>query len=138
LVIINLSKIKIPNLSELEGWTRGGPELWLKVWDKNKNEFARHYFHMRRNQINDKWWSTYRWIGYWNYSHNGESMYFSWYEEDGGSQTQSVNVTFEVLGIPIGFTFKIGSKDDQGGGQTINKDYYNAPYNTGIVEWRVF
>ncbi|MBU4273981.1 MAG: hypothetical protein KKA28_19285, partial [Planctomycetes bacterium] len=137
---INLSKIRCPDLSALESWTRGGPELWLVVFDKNKAEFSKQYFHMRRAEIANVWYNVNRWIGYWDYATSGDALYFSWYEEDGGSNTQTITFTFTPIkgGPSIGVSFKIGSADDPAGGQTVNSDYYDAPYNTGLIEWRLY
>ena len=48
---LKILKISCPDLSALEGWTRGGPELYLRVYCCKQGEFTSGYFTGKRSQF---------------------------------------------------------------------------------------
>ena len=135
---LKILKISCPDLSALEGWTRGGPELYLRVYCCKQGEFTSGYFTGKRSQFQyPSWYYANKILRYWDYNLNGENLYFFWYEGDGlydAKNTYTFN--FGCDGNVSSYTVKTNYQDEYAGGRVVNKSE-NLIFQTDLdlVRW---
>ena len=143
-----VQKIKCPNLSEIEGWIKGAPELkcvcYSHKWGGNLT--TQYFYPNKRKDINNVFWTVdngySRRMYYWNTTDISNYVNFLWIElDDSGSTTtltNSYSIPLETGGTNnITYSVQIKEQDIDCGSFT---PYYNdgrvgLSYTTGLVTW---
>jgi hypothetical protein len=143
-----IKQIKCPNLSEIEGWINGAPELkcicYSHTWG-NLNEQL--FFPNNRSDINNVYWNvddgTSRKMYYWDYNLISKYINFAWIELDNSGSTTTLTNSYTYLtddGITnnVSYNIQIKEYDDNCGSYT---PYYHdgcvgLPYETGLISWK--
>lgn len=132
-----IDKITLPDYYELESWTRGGPELYVKIYCCKQGEFAFAYFHGTRAEFKSPtWYNANRFIRYWDYGIHGDALYFFWWESDNdldGSNQYGFNFGCDIISH---YTVWLNIAEDFGGGRPVHKDE-NIVFLTdlNLVKW---
>jgi hypothetical protein len=137
---LKVLEITCPDLDALEGWTRGGPELYLRVFCCLQGEFVSGYFTGKRSQFQyPSWFYANKLLRYWDYIIHGENLYFFWYEGDGLYDSKNTYVfNFGCNGIISSYTVKTNYQDEYAGGRVVNKNE-NLIFQTDLdlVRWKL-
>jgi hypothetical protein len=137
---LKILEITCPDLNALEGWTRGGPELYLKVFCCLQGEFVSGYFTGKRSQFQfPSWFYANKLLRYWDYIVHGENLYFFWYEGDGLYDSKNTYVfNFGCNGNISSYTVQTNYQDEYAGGRVVNKNE-NLVFQTDLdlVRWKL-
>ncbi len=142
-----VEKIKCPNLSEIESWIYGAPELQCVCHSHLIGNLTTQYFYPNsRSDINNVFWTvdngTSRKMYYWNTGIVSSYVNFLWVELDNSGSTVNLTNTYSIpldngTTNTITFTTQIKEEDDNCGSYT---PYYNDgrvghSYETGLICW---
>ena len=151
-----LGSFMCPDVSDIESWINGKPELRLRVCGSKLSEpctsdevgliVCTKYYNPKRNDVDGKWYdvntSLFNWYRYWSAPTDnfvyGSDMKFYWVEEDGGGLvTLNINIYGSIttcLGpsasVSADVSFKIGGNDEDIGDAVV---YYGDP-----TDWYVY
>ncbi|NOU16981.1 MAG: hypothetical protein HOO91_05420 [Bacteroidales bacterium] len=126
----------VPNVSSVEGWTRGGPEFTVRFIPLSGQIVSQQNFESTRDEVNGNAWKTVnRYILSWDPNILNRYLVAHWLERDGGS-SKILDLKFTVYGFTVTLPITVGSDDDDAGYQAMYYDDLSAPiFNTGWVRW---
>lgn len=113
------------NLSAIESWARGTPEIRMRAFAITQNQTKVDVYGdptkgnlwepKSRSDIDGTWWNLNDYSFYWNVNNYGEEVTFILHEEDGGDAKDiSIPISFKKLGIEVSTTigFRVDDGDD--------------------------
>lgn len=144
-------KINCPDLSKIEGWFKGAPELRLVIKSPKGVISDQFFYPNRRNSINNTWWTVNSTVGrylyYWDIETYSKTTLFTWIEVDNTGTTHELSGSFIYKDInketgqefTATTTYKITKKTDDKdcGSMTLHIDdgKMGDEYNTGLVKF---
>lgn len=113
------------NLSAIEAWPRGKPEIRMRAFGATTSGVKVDVYGdpvrgnlwkpNSRDDVNQRWWNLNDYLFYWNVGSYGEEVTFILHEEDGGSPTNiSIPIEYKNGGITASttITFRVDDGDD--------------------------
>lgn len=129
-----------PNISQIESWAKGAPELLLQLKSSAGGDIASPGLieTPSRSGISNDNWHTFRDIDLfqWSAITTGGVVYF-WTEVDGGTSVNvEVSVTDPQTNLTVKVTFTVGDGDDQCGYRTVQVTECQTEFGTNLIRWR--
>ncbi len=140
-----LTQINVPNISDIESWVKGAPELRLQIKTANISGQQIDIFSTgqmsapsRSGIANDNWWDLADIdLFQWSQTYTTGAVVYHWSEIDGGDLVNvTINFSPPNTGLTIGLTFKIGDGDDDCGWRMLQITECGNQYGTGTINWR--
>lgn len=113
------------NLSAIESWARGAPEIRMRAFAITQNQTKVDVYGdptrgnlwepSNRDQVNGRWWNLNDYLFNWNVNYYGEEVTFVLQEEDGGNPRDvSIPISFKKSGFEASttITFRVDDGDD--------------------------
>lgn len=137
-----VKKIKCPDLSEIESWFYGAPELRCICTSPTQGILCDQLFYPNsRSSINNKFWlvdnGNPRRMYQWNISVVSELINFKWIELDNSGTTVKLPIKFKYHGVEVGFEVNIKKEDKDCGSYSpmYNDGLVGDEYKTGLITW---
>ena len=136
-----MQSMKFGNLSKIEKWVSGKPEIRLRVYYYHNNSLhtlLTDYFHPTRSSVDGNWKTYHTSLSNWYWNDYGTGLKFAWVEEDNlGPFSQK----FIIAYAGVSLTFWIRSQDDKIGEKTVCKDdsknqVYHLNANESNFYWK--
>ena len=134
--------INCTNLSEIESWIYGAPEIRCDCVSGNSAKISSQFFYPdRRRDVDNRDWVVDccggRRMYYWNTTQHTKYVYFQWTEIDNSGSSISFPITFKVGVVSVGTTITLKADDRDAGGYLVYFDdnLVGHPYNTGLIKW---
>lgn len=140
-----LTQINVPDISSIESWVKGAPELKLQIKTANASGSQIDIFATgqldapsRDGIANSNWWDlTDIDMFQWSQPYTTGAVVYLWTEIDGGDLvTVTIAYSPPNSGLTVTLNFKIGDGDDQCGWRTLQLTECGNQFSTGTINWR--
>ncbi len=140
-----LTQINVPDISSIESWAKGAPELKLQIKTANASGSQIDIFATgqldaprRAGIANSNWWDlTDIDMFQWSQTFTTGAVVYLWTEIDGGDLvTVTIAYSPPNSGLTVTLNFKIGDGDDQCGWRTLQLTECGNQFSTGTINWR--